>query len=193
MNKKKIFIDIDNTITNSTKAFCHCYNLFYNFESDFVPADYQLVDKWDFCDQCTLIKSTNEVERIFGMQTFFANLEFINSNTKEILQKLNEKYHIILTSIGSYQNISLKSDWVHKNLPFIKDSIFYVNGGSIMDKSIINMEYNSFFIDDVSKNLNSVKSVQQSHKICFGDIHSWNKNWNGVRCLDWDDIGKKLL
>ena len=189
---KKLYLDIDNCITNSTKAFCHCYNLFYNFKHNFIPTNYQKVDKWNFTDQATLIKSDEDVERIFNMQTFFANLEFINPNTKEILQELNEKFHIVLCSIGTYSNISLKSDWVHKNLPFIKDSLFIVNGGSIMDKSIINMECDSFFIDDVSDNLDSVKSIMNSHKICFGKIASWNKEWQGIRCSTWDDVKEYL-
>lgn len=187
MSKIKLYLDFDNTLTNSTKSFCKTYNLFYNFIPNFVLANYEKVDAWNFRDQCTLIKTDEEVEKIFGMQTFFANLEFMNKNTKEILQELNEKYHIILCSVGSYQNISLKSDWIQRNLSFIKDSIFIVNGGNYKDsfnKSIIDMS-NSIIVDDVEDNLYSSNA---KYKINFGDIHSWNCNWNGVRCTTWDDV-----
>jgi 5'(3')-deoxyribonucleotidase len=188
MSKIKLFLDIDNCITNSTKAFCHCYNLFYNFKPDFIPAQYKKVDKWDFTDQCTLIKSEDEVERIFGMTTFFANLEFMDRNTYKVLEKLNKKYELYLISIGTPDNISNKTIWVKRNLPFIQNSIFLVNLNKL-GKGIINMK-DGIIVDDVEENLYSSNA---SEKICFGKVASWNLNWNGDRSLDWLSIEKRLL
>jgi len=185
---QKLFLDIDNTLCNSTQKFCSCYNRIYRYHKDFVPAIWQEVNQWDFKDQCPLV--TN-VEDIFSSRMFFDDLSFINENTYEILKELNDKYHIILVSIGTYYNISFKSQWVGEYLPFIKDSIFLVNNGSKMNKSLVNMiGSGNIFIDDVVSNL---ESVQVDRKLCFGTIHQWNSNWAGERALNWSEVKKILL
>jgi len=181
-------MDFDNTITNSTKSFINCYNLFYNFEPDFIPAQWEKVNAWDFTDQCTLIKSEDEVERIFGLTTFFANLEFMDKNTYEVLEKLNKKYEMYLISIGTADNISNKTLFVKRNLPFVQNSIFLVNSNKL-GKGIINMK-DGIIVDDVEENLYSSNA---SEKICFGKVASWNSGWSGERCLDWLEVGERLL
>jgi hypothetical protein len=186
----KLFTDFDNVIVNSTKKFASIYNQIYKYNPDFVPANYKLVDKWDFKDQCPLIEN---VEDIFKMKRFFTNLSFINKNTYEVLWDLNKKYQIIVVSIGTAGNIALKTLWINENLPFIKDSIFLVNNGSKMTKNLVNMSgEGNVFIDDVVDNLISVKD-DNLRKIAFGDIHSWNLEWSGERALNWTEIGEKLL
>lgn len=181
-------MDFDNTLTNSTKKFCSIYNKVYKYHEDFIPANWKLVNQWDFRDQCPLIEN---VEDIFKMKRFFTDLPLINDNTYEILKELNKKYQLVVVSIGTYENISLKSQWINKYLPFIKDSIFLVNNGCKMNKSLINMSgKDNVFIDDVVSNLNS---VQVERKIAFGSICSWNEKWNGERALNWTEIGKLLL
>lgn len=186
MDKTKLYLDFDNTIINATQKFCSIYNRTYRYHPDFIPAKWECVDRWDFKDEAPLV--TN-VEDIFKSRMFFEDLPFINDNTYEVLKELNEKYHIIIASIGTYGNISLKSQWIGEYLPFIKDSIFLVNGGSKMDKSLIDMN-NSIFIDDVVSNLNSSNA---KHKIAFGDVHSWNENWTGKRCYNWADVKNRLM
>lgn len=187
MSKQKIFLDFDNVIVNSTLKFCSCYNRIYRYHQNFVPAQWQEVNQWNFNDECPLV---TDVEEIFRSTMFFDHLPFINDNTYEVLKELNEKYHIIIASIGTYGNISLKSQWVGEYLPFIKDSIFLVNNGSKMNKSLINMK-DSIFIDDVVSNLNSSNA---KYKIVFGDVHSWNEDWNDEdRCLNWTEVRELLL
>jgi len=190
--KDKIFLDFDNCIVNSTQKFCSCYNEIYKLHPDFIPAIWQNTDRWDFQDTCPLV--TN-VEEIFKMKMFFEDLPFINDNTYKVLKRLNEKYHIIIVSIGTFENIALKSRWIGEYLKFIKDSIFLVNSGSKMNKELIDMslrhdEHHPIFIDDVVANLNSSNAQR---KIAFGDIHSWNKEWTGERALDWTDVENLLL
>ena len=182
----KLFLDFDNTIVNATKSFCNEYNNLYQNHLKFTPARWELVDRYDFKDQCPLVE---KVEDIFKMKSFFENLEFINENTYQILQSLNEFYQIIIVSIGTYENISLKSLWIRDNLPFIKDSIFLVNNGCKMDKSLIDMR-NAVFIDDVASNLNSSNAT---FKRCFGEKHQWNLDWTGKHYLNWSNIAYELL
>lgn len=192
MNKTKLFLDFDNCIVNATQKFCSCYNRIYRYYKDFIPAIWQDVDQWNFSDQCPLI---DNVEEIFKSRMFFDDLTFINENTYEVLRELNNKYHIIIVSIGTYGNIALKSLWIDEYLPFIKDSILLVNSGSKMNKELVDMgirndQQHPIFIDDVVSNLNSSNA---KYKICFGDIHQWNKNWDGERALNWTEVGNKLL
>jgi len=187
--KKKIFLDFDGTITNSVKSFCRVYHNLHKHKNDYIVPQWHLVNEWNFKDQCGLLEGSREVEYIFGHHQFFDILEFIDYNTYEILQKLNEKYQIIITSIGTYDNISLKSQWIKDNLPFIKDSIFLVNTGSTMTKTDVDMR-GSIFIDDVESNLSSSSALR---KICFGEIKSWNEKWHGERCFSWTDVERELL
>lgn len=43
----------------------------------------------------------------------------------------------------------------------------------------------SLFIDDSAHNLTTSNA---DTKICFGEIYSWNKEWNGKRYWDWNMI-----
>jgi len=185
-------LDFDNCIVNATQKFCSCYNEIYKYHPNFVYAEWKLVDQWSFLDQCPLVTS---VEDIFKMRMFFDDLPFINDNTYEVLRDVNEKYHIILVSIGSHGNIALKSNWVHEYLPFIEDSIFLVNHNCTMNKSLVDMsirdnEYHPIFIDDVVSNLESSNAM---YKVAFGDIHSWNRSWDGDRCMNWTEVANFLL
>jgi len=126
------------------------------------------------------------------MPLLFEKLEFINLNTYEVLKRLSEKYQIIIASIGHFDNISLKSQWVKNNLPFITEAIFLVNQGCKMSKELISMVgKGNVFIDDVASNLNSIIEVEK--RICFGRIRSWNEQWNGERCFNWTEVAEKLL
>jgi 5'(3')-deoxyribonucleotidase len=189
MDKQKIYLDIDNTITNSTKAFVLVYNTLFKSKTNFIPADWQKVDVWSFQDQCTLLKDTKSVEDIFKTNLFFSYLEFINENTYEIIKEINEEYNIILVSIGTFSNISLKAEWCRFNLPCIKEAIFLVNANGKMNKSAINMS-DGIIIDDVASNL---ESSNAKNKICFGERHQWNRDYQGNHCLNWTEIRNFLL
>jgi 5'(3')-deoxyribonucleotidase len=186
MNRRKLFLDFDNTIVNSTQKFCSVYNQIYSIRKDFVPAKWYEVEKYNFSDQCPLISNVND---IFGNPLFFYNLDFINDNTYEVLQQLNENYHIIIASIGVPKNLSLKAIWLENNLPFITNYILLNNGNCKMQKEIIDMR-DSILIDDVTSNLISSNA---ECKIRFGDEFSWNRNWNGLTCVNWTDVGTMLL
>lgn len=182
MNKRKLFLDVDGVIIDSIKAYCDTYNKLYQSHPDFKPALWYECEKWDLKDVAPLVKNS---EDLFSNPLFFKYANFINGNTKEIIEKLNDKYHIIICSIGTQENISYKSLWLKENLPFIKDYIFLVNDGCKMDKSIINMGKNSIFIDDVVSNLDSSNA---QYKIIFGDEYEWNKTNKYHRCFNWIDV-----
>ncbi|MFW5891145.1 MAG: 5' nucleotidase, NT5C type [bacterium] len=186
---KKLFLDFDLTIVDSVKAYCLTYNDLFENHPKFEPADYKKCTNYDIREIAPL---SQNIYYIFGHENFFSYCDFINENTKEILKKLNKKFHIIICSIGNPKNISLKTMWIKENIPFIKDYIMLIdnskNNISTMGKSTINMK-NSIIIDDHIRNL---KSSNAATKICFGN-YGWNKNWEGLKCNDWKEISDLLL
>jgi 5'(3')-deoxyribonucleotidase len=188
VNKQKLFLDVDSTIIHSPKAICACYNELYKSHPDFKPALWWENTKWHMKDIMPLVNDCND---IFSLPIFFEKCEFINDNTKEIIEKLCKKYEVIICSIGTSGNIAYKSLWLKVNLPCIKEYILLVkNGKCDMDKSSIDMSGDSIFIDDVVSNL---ESSNAKYKICFGDTYEWNENWKGAWAINWTDIEKLLL
>jgi 5'(3')-deoxyribonucleotidase len=136
-------------------------------------------------DQCPLVKTNNNVEKMFGCQDFWSWLEFM-PNAKETLEKLNEDFNLIICSIGTYKNIERKSKWIARNLPFIKNCILINNGDIRMDKSIVDMS-DGILIDDVASNL---ELSNAKYKICFGKIYPWNEALpeGCLRATDWLEV-----
>ena len=190
-NKPKLFTDFDNVLVNSTKSFCESYNLLYKYHKDFTPANWELVNTWNMQDQCPILKSESDVLEIFETPIFFKSLKLINDNTYEVVKELNEKYHIIIASIGTPINLSLKAPYLQETLPFIKDYILMYNNGIKMNKEIIKMDYpDSIFIDDHISNLISSNAV---NKYVFGKDYPWSKTNDYKRLWNWTDVAKELL
>ena len=188
MSKIDLFLDFDNTICNSSKAFVDLYNLLpkYNQHPDFKLADWTKSNDWNFKDVAPL--SVHETETLFGNPIFFDLLEFY-PNALEVLDKLKEQYNIIIVSIGTYENLQYKSKFINDYLSFC-DAILIRNKGLKMDKSKVNMK-NGIFIDDNQDNLFSSNA---SKMFCYSDkIYRWNESWHGDRLLNWLEVEKALL
>lgn len=185
MSKQKLFVDFDLTIADSIKAFTDYYNCLYKTYPDFKPANPDKITSYDFKCICPLMPNS---EKVFGKELFFNFLELM-PDAYGILKKLNDKYKIIIVSIGNPMNISKKILWIEKYLPFIKDCILITNEGCKMNKSVVNMK-DSIFIDDIPSNL---KSTNAERKILFGKIYPWNKGWEGEHIPNWKEIENKLL
>lgn len=196
--KNKLFLDVDDTLTMSSKTYCSVYNFLYKYNPLFKPADYTKNTDWNFAKECPLAK--DKTEAIFGSTYFFDFLELF-PNAINVLKKLKENYQIIIVSIGTHDNISLKTSYLADNLPFIDDFIGIVNSGCIMDKSIINMaskDENSknIFLDDNEGNLFSQQGTEGLIRYCYGIVKPWNNTWyrmNGRWLKDWSKVEKELL
>jgi len=186
---QKLFLDFDGTITDSIKAYCDVYNKTYSKKEGYKTADYKLVERYDLKDECTLV---NHQEDIFSTKNYFKELKFFPGAYQTLL-KLNEKFELIICSIGTLTNISNKSLWIKSKLPFINNTILIstklLPGGIKTDKSTINMS-GGVFIDDHQENL---FCSDANLKICFGRKYDWNSKWQGDRCLTWKEIENKLL
>jgi 5'(3')-deoxyribonucleotidase len=187
---QKLIIDYDNTIINSTKAFCETYNKLFENCSDFKPADWTKSNVYNYADICPILEGNQEkVYKLFENSLFFKNAKFINDNTFDVIEKLNEKFDIHICSIGTGKNMYLKYNWLKKNLPFIKHHLFIMNEGCKMDKSIVNME-GAILIDDHTGNL---ETSNADMKISFGKRYSWNEDWKGIICQTWKEVETLIL
>lgn len=184
---KNIFLDFDETITQTIDAFCRTYNMIYNDKEGFLMANPKEVKNWDFREQCTLLRGDDKFE-IFEHDYLFENLKLF-PNAREILQELSYQYNIIICTIGTFKSISKKTIWISENLPMIKDGIFIKNKCEGFDKSVVDMK-NSIFIDDHEENL-FISNAKL--KICFGEKYNWNKGWDGIRAYNWLEIRDIIL
>ena len=188
MSKPKMFLDLDSTITNSVLAYTKVYNKIYQYYPDFKTADPNKLKQYNLKDICPLVNNPLD---IFDHDLFFKYLEFINDNTYEILEKLSRKYQLIVVTIGTPTNLSKKSLWLKKKLPFIKDYILLFNGDCRMDKGIVDMSgVGNIFIDDVSSNLFSSNAET---KILYGKRFEWNMDWDKEICDNWSEIEHRFL
>lgn len=187
MDKAKLYLDFDSVIVDSVSSYTSTYNEIFRFTPDFIPADPLKNKHWDFHKVCPLVESPLY---IFSHPLFFKLLKFM-TDAEETIKELQNKYQVIIVSIGCYDNISLKAQWIKNNMPYIQDAILLTNQGIKMDKGIVQMGYKgSVFIDDVKSNLDSSNAER---KILYGKKFEWNKEWMGEYCADWGEVKEKLL
>lgn len=182
-NKKKLFVDYDGTIVNSVAATCSCYNEDFKYYKDFVPVKWWEVNTWNF-EECNC--ATKEyINTYFNQQRFFDRLTYMDW-AKETLDELKDDYEITIVSSGYSPNLKAKEIWIQENLSYCK--FIGVNLKQYTDKSHLDMS-DGIFIDDSSKNLVTSNALVN---ICFGDKYSWNEDWTGFRCNNWNDVKKFL-
>lgn len=163
------------------------YNEYYKDCRVFKPANWILVDTWNFTDQCYLMDA-DKVDEYFNDERFFDdNLEFME-NAEEIINKLSDSFDIYVVSMGNKRNLELKEEWLDKKLPCIKGFIG-CNFDNVQDKSHIDMS-DGIQIDDCAINL---ETSNASIKILYGDIYSWNKDYKGIRKYNWYEMYDFLM
>lgn len=179
----KIFCDFDNTIVNTIATITSLYNEDFKFYDEFLPIKWWEVNSWEFkeCNCCT----REYINTYFNQPRFFNKLTYMDW-AKETLEELKNEYEIIIVSMGDTPNLKLKKLWIKENLPYCK--FVGVNFKDGNDKSSIDMS-EGILLDDSSKNLSTSNVLIN---VCFGDVCSWNEDWNGIRCNNWNDFKKFL-
>ena len=108
---------------------------------------------------------------------------------KDYLTFLNEKYPIIIVTMGTMENLILKTNFIKQNINSkgIKTKFFGLLS-NLEDKSKVNLE-RFLFVDDNQDNLNSSNAMV---KILFENRKDaeWNKDWNGIKIQDISEILK---
>lgn len=178
--KRQIFIDLDGVVIDTISTIVGIYNEDHSQYKNFkmiAPSD---IKTWDF-DELNL-KPREYIDSYFDQPRFFKSdhLKWM-MGAKWIINKLHDNlgYKIIFCSSGSYPNLQHKRQWIQRHFSYA--DFIPVEMPTYEDKAHVPMQ-ESYFIDDVSKNL---KTSNAKVKICFGDIYTWNEDWDGVRCENW--------
>lgn len=177
-----LYIDFDSTIVNTVKSITDIYNEDFKYYDDFKYINWTDIGTWDFLEcNCAEPKYINTY---FNQQRFFDILEYMD-NAEEVLNRLKDKYKIVIVSMGTSANLKAKEIWINKHMPYAK--FIGVNFKNYNDKTHINMS-DGFCIDDNISNFNE----SAIENICFGDIYDWNKDWKGKRCYNWIELEKYI-
>lgn len=109
-SKIKVFIDVDDTLLQSSEAVIDVLNQKYN-----TGKTVQDVRDWGFKS----IKSdltSEEVGEIFGSSMFWDCVKPI-ANCLETLQKFSDHLDITIVTVGSAENLKYKAEWLEEFLP----------------------------------------------------------------------------
>ena len=175
-------MDFDGTIVNTIECIVDLYNEDFSYYSDFKHVDWCDVNSWGFTE-CACA-DPGYIDKYFNQPRFFRRIDFM-SNADVIIPLLAKKYNIYVVSHGYSPNLRLKKVWTELHMPYVKEFIG-VNLKEHEDKSCVDMSGGTF-IDDSAKNLLTSSAAT---KICFGDEYPWNKEWNGMNCVNWYDVGR---
>lgn len=177
---KGLAIDFDEVIVETIDAIVSIINEDYNLNVN--PKD---VKKWDFDDVFPTVPK-DIIYKVFEDKRFFERLKF-KPNVIETLRKINKKYPIIIVTLGSYDNLLLKKNFIKNKIHSKGIETRFV--GLISDtenKSKVNLN-SLLFVDDNEENL---EVSNATIKILFENRKDaeWNKNWKGKKIQDISEI-----
>lgn len=183
---RNIFLDIDDTLLYTRKAFCEIYNEKYKYHPEFKIACPEDIYQWDLKDACPL---QDDVFDIFSHEKFYEIAEPFEDMI-EVLENLSKKTDIFLCSNWNLINFIWKSKWIHKHLPFAAWTILMTpSKNTKFHKWLVNMEW-AIFVDDSVSNLNKSNA---EIKICFAiKDYQCNEWWDWLRTNNWKELWKMI-
>lgn len=182
--KPKLIVDFDGTIVWSISAIVECYNEDFKYYRGYTPINACDISTYEF-KELSLADKTY-IDWLWGAPRFFRKLDFMD-NAEAVLQILKSKFDIYIATKGRQPNLTGKKLWIYEYLPFVK-GLYLIDTEMFPDKSHIDMSH-AIFVDDESKTL---RNTNAEHKILFGDVYEWNKDWKSKRCYNWYEILKTL-
>ena len=180
-DKLKVWIDVDSVVYESVMRMCDMYTRYYSGHPRYVEPNHEKMSKWNGEDELPLLKK-GDIELIFSEPDFYID-SLIKKDCIEVLERLSHMKEIELgfCSIGTSENIKYKIDFLKRNFPFIKQSIFitYDGGSAKLDKSVLKGDF--VLLDDNVKNL---KSSEVFLPVVFMDHGNkeWNKGYENITC-----------
>lgn len=181
--RKMLFIDLDGVVFDTVSTINYLYDLDYCLYKNYKKIDSSNINTYEFSElNCA---TAEEINLYFCQPRFFENL-ILMENALDTIHSLQDQYAITFVSIGKQPNLLQKQVWINKNCPGC--AFIGVDSDVYDDKSHIDMS-EGIFIDDSYKNLKTSNAIEN---ICFGDVYSWNENWQGRRCHNWYDVERFL-
>ena len=184
---KKIMIDMDDVI---------CGGGFLKLVNDFLGTDYKETDIQTYYIQDLIPKEKMQEWAKFFAQKNIYNYTQILPNAYNVMEQLNKKYELYITTAYIFRDDKEKSsellknkfDYLIKNFPFIQPEQYIFTS----NKEIVECQIK---IDDKPANLEGDAEL----KLLFTAYHNKNipneelqKN-NLIRVNNWNEIGKILL
>lgn len=175
---KKIFLDFDDTMAESSKCMINLINKIYNCNKT-------QEDLKDYGFQSIYPISEKEKLELFESDDFFKNLK-LKEGVLDFINTYYKKYKIIISTKGTYKNLIKKEKWI-KDI-FGDKIIFMGLNGNSHDKSYVDMK-DSIEIEDNASCLNTNAKI----KILYKSFN--NFPWQQVECSKdiiivntWEDI-----
>lgn len=184
--KKLVFIDFDDTLVNSLRAFCKVYNKRYQDS-----ADWTKVRRYDMTDQCTHLGENfegniqAEILDIYGSSEFWRYLRPMKKANEILIKLKKEGYTLVMASIGDPANISKKIRYADANFPMFDQYLMLYTKKGKHSKGKINM-HGAFMVDDNDRIL---RTTNASVKVVFGPEREYNSTYKSYkRCTDWEEV-----
>ena len=163
MSKKRILVDFDMTIVNSTSRLIELYQ---EDTGDYSKPYEGNEDKltWDFG---YFIPKDYNALKYFADPRLMENVKFIDG-AKETLEALSFYYDVYIMTRSSC-NLDNKIKFIKEELPFVKGTIF-VSSSDFTDKALFSNDFDTVLIDD------RVDCFYKSNRLnlLFGE-YDWNK------------------
>lgn len=177
----KIYLDFDETITNSIGAVLSVLNPKYN--TTYSPEEVKL---WDFRDAFPNVK-LDELASCFESDIFWQNLTF-KENAQEVIEKLLDRnYELTIVTKGTFNNLIKKVCWINK---YFDNRINIVTLKPNESKGNIDMS-DGILIDD---NQLYLKESNAKYKILFENYKNceWNNAWNSYIVHNWLEVAAAI-
>jgi len=172
---KRLIVDMDDVIADATGQFISWYEREFGIriersvlngkeEGEGFPDNHQILRQFPYRDN------------------FFRTMQ-INEGSREVLERLNQKYELFIVSAAMEfpQSLSEKLAWLQEHLPFLswKQIVFC---GS---KAVVHGDY---MIDDLPHNLERFNG----DKFIFSAPHNLHIN-HFQRLNNWAEVGQRFL
>lgn len=177
-----IFIDFDDTITQSTENVVRIVNRRY--DRNVRPED---VCNWDWQDVYPGIPS-KDISAVFGEEVFFNTLKF-KPRAMDVLFKYSMRNNIVIVSkIIDRTAMINKTDWINKHLVDSGISVDFRGIKITTSKGVIDMS-GGIMVDDNAKYLNETNA---KYKILFRNNTKFSieQEWDGMEVDNWTDLDK---
>ncbi len=185
---KPIWLDMDDVICDFITELCN--RLHKNYNKLITPSQ---ITTWTLSDHMG-----NDWKEIIEKPGFFISLKPIDGaiNTINRLIKNNRKTFIISSPTNEH-SVFEKYLWVKEYMPFfpIRNLILVGNKGDILSKV-----GNGILFDDCPEYLDKFQGVTVAMDKPYNQdvitdfrINNWDDFYKIVNCLDWSEVGDRLL
>lgn len=179
----KIFLDFDDTITDSIENVVRIANKRYNCNKN-----HEDLARWDFFDMYPNIPR-EEITEIFGEQEFFDTLR-IKPDALMVIYKLSKRNEFIVVSKVSKEAIPRKALWIRNNFNAIGIPLDFRAVPLGKSKGIIDMS-DGVVVDD---NVKFLDETNAKYKIYFNNGRKFDEtqHWDGLTAHNWKELDSIL-